>query len=199
MSRIIFSNKEQAAKIQECFDTDVFDLDWDNVVVGSRPDIGIIAEKSSKFDRKNPNYTGFYDWYTPKAANYTYPHSIVLCQQQNLCWDNYLRKPLIYYSFLSCIGIILFIIIFVIIALLFVLEKNKINILRRLGDTFIISGSFIIVIGLIFKFIIKSNIYFINISNVINVIFNQFLVISMVFYICGIISYLGYYLIIKSV
>ena len=89
--------------------------------------------------------------------------------------------------------IILFIIIFVIIALLFVLEKNKINILRRLGDTFII------VIGLIFKFIIKSNIYFINISNVINVIFNQFLVISMVFYICGIISYLGYYLIIKSV
>lgn len=93
--------------------------------------------------------------------------------------------------------IILFIIIFVIIALLFVLEKNKINILRRLGYTFIISGSFIIVIGLIFKFIIKSN--FINISNVINVIFNQFLVISMVFYICGIISYLGYYLIIKSV
>ena len=91
--------------------------------------------------------------------------------------------------------IILFIIIFVIIVLLFVLEKNKINILRRLGDTFIISGSFIIVIGLIFKFIIKSNIYFINISNVIN----QFLVISMVFYICGIISYLGYYLIIKSV
>ena len=63
----------------------------------------------------------------------------------------------------------------------------------------LISGGFIIVIGLIFKFIIKSNIYFINISNVINVIFNQFLVISMVFYICGIISYLGYYLIIKSV
>ena len=93
--------------------------------------------------------------------------------------------------------IILFIIIFVIIALLFVLEKNKINILRRLGYTFIISGSFIIVIGLIFKFIIKSN--FINISNVINVIFNQFLVVSMVFYICGIISYLGYSLIIKSV
>ena len=93
--------------------------------------------------------------------------------------------------------IILFIIIFVIIVLLFVLEKNKINILRRLGYTFIISGSFIIVIGLIFKFIIKSN--FINISNVINVIFNQFLVISIVFYICGIISYLGYYLIIKSV
>ena len=30
--------------------------------------------------------------------------------------------------------IILFIIIFVIIALLFVLEKNKINILRRLGE-----------------------------------------------------------------
>ena len=56
--------------------------------------------------------------------------------------------------------IILFIIIFVIIVLLFVLEKNKINILRRLGDTFIISGSFIFVIGLIFKFIIKSNIYF---------------------------------------
>ena len=45
----------------------------------------------------------------------------------------------------------------------------------------------------------SSNIYFINISNFINVIFNQFLVVSMVFYICGIISYLGYYLIIKSV
>ena len=51
----------------------------------------------------------------------------------------------------------------------------------------------------LFKFIIKSNIYFINISDVLNVVFNQFLVISMVFYLCGIISYLGYYLIIKSV
>jgi hypothetical protein len=84
--------KEDAAKIQEKFDTDVFGLPWDSINVGSKPDTGLIFNKSKKFIKKNPNYTGFVDWYTIKAASFRYPEAIVFCQQQNLYWDSSLRK-----------------------------------------------------------------------------------------------------------
>jgi len=87
--------KEDAAKIQEKFDTDVFGLPWDNINVGSRPDTGLILNKSKKFIKKTPNYLGFVDWYTIKAASFRYPEAIAFCQQQNLYWDSSLRKDIV--------------------------------------------------------------------------------------------------------
>ena len=40
--------KEDAAKIQELFDTSVFDLPWDSMSVGDKPDTGMILKKSKK-------------------------------------------------------------------------------------------------------------------------------------------------------
>lgn len=90
--------KEDAAKIQEKFDTDVFGLPWDNINVGSKPDTGLILNKSKKFVKKHPSYTGFFDWYTTKAASFRYPEAIVFCQQQNLYWDSSLRKDIVILS-----------------------------------------------------------------------------------------------------
>lgn len=93
--------------------------------------------------------------------------------------------------------IILLICVLIIVVLLFILERDKINVLKLLGITFIITGSFMIVFGILFKIIIKSNITFINISSGINFIVYKFMIISIIFYVCGIISYIGYYLLKK--
>lgn len=95
--------------------------------------------------------------------------------------------------------LILFCLTLIFIILLFILEKDKINVLYKLCYTFIISGSFIVIIGLLFKFIVKSNISFINIGEATNGIVSVFMIVSIIFYICGFVSYIGYYLIKKSV
>lgn len=98
LSDFLKRKKEDAAKIQELFDTSVFDLPWDSMSVGDKPDTGMILKKSKKFNKKHPNYTGFVDWYTIKAATFKYPEAIVFCQQQNLHWDNLLRKKIVWLS-----------------------------------------------------------------------------------------------------
>ena len=97
-SNFLRAKKEEAAKIQEEFDTDVFNLQWDDTNVGSKPDSGLILKKSKKFNKNNQNYTGFLNWYTFKAASFRYPESIAFCQQQNLFWDSSLRKEIAFYS-----------------------------------------------------------------------------------------------------
>lgn len=87
--------KEDAAKIQECFDTSVFNLSWDETGVGSVPDVSLELINSRKFNERNPSYSGFLNWYTEKAASFGYPEAIAFCQQQNLCWDSSLRKKII--------------------------------------------------------------------------------------------------------
>ncbi len=95
--------------------------------------------------------------------------------------------------------LILFILILIILVAVLLLEENKINVLYKIYYTFIISGSLILIIGILMKYIIKNNINFININNAINIILNRFIIVSIIFYICGVISYIGYYLIKKIV
>lgn len=95
ISQFIKKMKETSAKIQETFDTSVFKLAWDKINVGEKPDFGVILKNSKAFEKKHPNYTGFKDWYTIKAATFKYPQAIAFCQQQNLNWDSELRQQVI--------------------------------------------------------------------------------------------------------
>lgn len=57
INNFLKSLKEDAAKVQEMFDTRVFNLPWDNTNVGKKPDTGLIFRKSKKFDKRNSDYT----------------------------------------------------------------------------------------------------------------------------------------------
>lgn len=92
---------------------------------------------------------------------------------------------------------ILFLFVLLTVILLVILERNKINILKKLEFTFIISGSLMVLIGLLFKIIVKMNITFINIKAATEAIVYQFMIIGIIFYVCGIISYIGYEIIRK--
>lgn len=107
ISIFIKKMKEDAAKIQEMFDTNIFQLPWDSINIGNRPDTGFVLKQSKKFKEKYPNYTGFSDWYTIKAATFKYPEAIAFCQQQNLHWDSSLRICVMKLSILTLIIIIL--------------------------------------------------------------------------------------------
>ncbi|WP_010201355.1 S-4TM family putative pore-forming effector [Psychrobacter sp. PAMC 21119] len=111
LNQILKSLKGNAAKVQEMFDTNVFDLPWDNINIGKKPNTELIFKKSSKFANRNPNYTGFTDWYTAKAASFEYPRAIAFCQQQNLCWDTSLRNIVIVISTILLILILLIVFI----------------------------------------------------------------------------------------
>lgn len=109
ISQLIKKMKETSAKIQETFDTNVFKLDWDKINVGEKPDFGIILKNSKAFEAKHPNYTGFKDWYTIKAATFKYPQAIAFCQQQNLNWDSELRQQVIKVATITLIVAVFFI------------------------------------------------------------------------------------------
>ncbi|WP_435949041.1 S-4TM family putative pore-forming effector [Psychrobacter sp. DM8] len=109
ISQLTKRMKETSAKIQETFDTSVFKLEWDKINVGEKPDFGIILKNCKTFEKKHPNYAGFEDWYTIKAATFKYPQAIAFCQQQNLNWDSELRQQVVKIATITLFTIVTFI------------------------------------------------------------------------------------------
>ncbi len=76
-----------AATIQEEFDTHVFALDWNEILVGHKVSHEIIHNYSLKYKDKSE----FQNWYGDlKGINNTL--SILICQRSNLVWDWRLRR-----------------------------------------------------------------------------------------------------------
>jgi len=78
----------QAATIQEQFDVGLFNLPWNEVLVGSRvePEIIHAAERSFREDT-----TRFRDWYSD-TGSLPDPLNVLLCQRANIVWDWRLRR-----------------------------------------------------------------------------------------------------------
>lgn len=78
----------QAAKIQEEFDTSLFDLPWNGLLVGNRLTREVIENANSDFKGDRLRLR---DWY----ANYnggTHIQNVLHCQRANLAWDWQLRR-----------------------------------------------------------------------------------------------------------
>ena len=79
-----------AAKIQELFDCRVLQLNWNDMKVGSKPDIEDIATAANKY-RPDPRYP-VTDWYSSHCDRLPIHLSRLVCQQSNLRWDMHLRE-----------------------------------------------------------------------------------------------------------
>ena len=79
---------EQAAKIQEQFDVELFELPWNRVLVGNKlsPELINSADNSYSGDREELK-----DWYAD-TGSVPYPLDVLLCQRANLVWDWRLRR-----------------------------------------------------------------------------------------------------------
>ncbi len=76
-----------AAIVQEQFDTEVLQLDW-NSTLGSQVDAEDVVAASSRFKGDRSKLT---DWYTVPDG-LARPLDVLLCQRSNLRWDAALRR-----------------------------------------------------------------------------------------------------------
>jgi SMODS-associating 4TM effector domain len=80
-----------AAKIQQLFDGEVLQLEWDDVLYGKKPDHDVVERYAKKFDARSPNADSR-PWYRVEIANAPLELARLLCQRTNLAWDMSLRE-----------------------------------------------------------------------------------------------------------
>ena len=99
--------KEKATKIQELFDCDVLELDWRELMVGSRLEMETVVKYSSKYKRKHKRkykpkvdydskpenwYSELENWYSTDVGKLPLHLGRVICQRSNCWWGTELRK-----------------------------------------------------------------------------------------------------------
>lgn len=80
--------KEQGAKMQQCFDNDLFGFSWNESVCGKRPTEDKVYDccKGKQVNKR------LYDWYVGIDAGLDEDLAILLCQNQNGSYDRHLRE-----------------------------------------------------------------------------------------------------------
>lgn len=80
--------KEQGAKMQQCFDNDLFGFSWNESVCGKRPTEDKVYDccKGKQVNKR------LYDWYVGIDAELDEDLAILLCQNQNGSYDRHLRE-----------------------------------------------------------------------------------------------------------
>lgn len=79
--------RSSAVQMQELYDRSVFNLKWNKLYLGEKPNNRQVTLLSEKYKKKYGDFSEFLNWYTSPAATYQYPMAIILCQSQNLSWD----------------------------------------------------------------------------------------------------------------
>lgn len=87
--------RTKAAKIQELFDAIVLELDWNKIVVGTKPDLEDIHENSQKLKHKK-SIEKLQNWYPSKIVKLPISIARIICQRSNVWWDAKMRKVFFY-------------------------------------------------------------------------------------------------------
>lgn len=101
------SLQEKAAKIQQLFDCDIFELDWSQLCSGSRPEPEIIINSDAKYRKKDPNYLELKDWYPVSVGQLPIHEARLICQRSNIWWDANQKRRYSSWIFLGLITIII--------------------------------------------------------------------------------------------
>lgn len=93
VSRLLLENIEkekvkQAATIQEQFDTGLFGLPWNKVLVGNKVSPELVNSAATSYEGDKQELK---NWY-PNTDDIPFPLNILLCQRANLVWDWRLRR-----------------------------------------------------------------------------------------------------------
>lgn len=92
LGRQVKAAKEQAAKIQELFDCDVQQLDWNDVRLGEKPEMESVIDTATRHLATNEAAAGLTDWYTVGIGELPIWVGRLVCQRENVGWDNRLRR-----------------------------------------------------------------------------------------------------------
>lgn len=84
--------RDSAARIQEMFDTNVLNLDWNEISVGKRPDAEMIYEESEKYGNEREKLAILKTWYPIAVNKVPEIFGVVICQRSNVWWDARMRR-----------------------------------------------------------------------------------------------------------
>lgn len=105
--------KKKAARIQEEYDTNLFNMEWNEIVAGKKTPISeSIAYAQKHLTTEGDD--GLHNWYLNAPMNVSAPLMIMLCQSKNMGWDAGLkRKTSTFLSIILALNIIMFAITFI--------------------------------------------------------------------------------------
>jgi hypothetical protein len=82
----------KAAKIQQLFDCELFQMDWQDFNIGSPPSRETIFRANAQYTKSNPAYEKLKDWYPLPISTLPLPLARLVCQRTNCWWDAELRR-----------------------------------------------------------------------------------------------------------
>lgn len=83
----VSKHRKLAAKIQQLFDSEVFEMEWNSHLWGTKPSLENISDNIGNLPDKD-----FKNWYDPLLKGLDRIEAILVCQRTNLVYDSKLRK-----------------------------------------------------------------------------------------------------------
>lgn len=105
--------KKKAARIQEEYDTSLFNMEWNDIVAGKKIPISESIEYAQKHLATEGEHR-LHNWYLNAPMSVSAPLMVMLCQSKNMGWDAGLkRKTSTFLSIILALNIIMFAITFI--------------------------------------------------------------------------------------
>lgn len=92
--------RDNAAKIQELFDTKVLGLDWNEVSVGKKPEPELVHEEAKAHGMREEKISSLRKWYPTILDKVPEIFGIIISQRSNIWWDARMRRK--YALFIRC-------------------------------------------------------------------------------------------------
>lgn len=84
--------RDNAARVQELFDTRVLGLDWNEISIGKKPEVEMIREEAQKHGLTHDKIAGLRKWYPVAIGNVPEILGIIISQRSNVWWDARMRR-----------------------------------------------------------------------------------------------------------
>ena len=84
--------RDNAARVQELFDTKVLGLGWNEISVGKKPEYEMIHEEALKHGMADEQIASLRNWYPVVIEKVTETFGIIISQRSNVWWDARMRR-----------------------------------------------------------------------------------------------------------
>ncbi|MCE5245337.1 MAG: S-4TM family putative pore-forming effector [Bryobacteraceae bacterium] len=101
--------RESAARVQEEFDCNAFELEWDEIVVGDHPHSELITQEARRSNSATTAAT-LRDWYPTVVYRLPITAARLVCQRANAWWDRQLRRR--YTGLMITIAVVVCLVVF---------------------------------------------------------------------------------------
>jgi SMODS-associating 4TM effector domain len=96
LNHFINQLRQRAASVQELFDCDVLDVEWNKVCVGEKPPPEAIRKYADKHLKRIGTYDKLINWYAEAIREVDGPAAKVICQRSNFSYDSAIRKSFVF-------------------------------------------------------------------------------------------------------